>query len=186
MEEIDIYLETAKEMMEKSILHMRDALAKIRAGKASPSMLDSLQVEYYGAMTPLSQIASVTTPDARTISIKPWEKTIIPEIEKTILNSDLGLNPQNDGELIRINIPILTEERRQALVRQARQEAENGKVSIRNSRKETNDSLRKLKNDGVSEDAIKNAELDVQDLTDKYTTQIDNILSSKEEDIMTV
>lgn len=186
MEEIEIYLETAKEMMAKSVQHTRDAFAKIRAGKASPAMLDSIQVEYYGSMTPLNQVASVTTPDARTISIKPWEKTIIPEIEKAIMNSDLGLNPQNDGELIRINVPALTEERRQQLVKQAKQEAENGKISIRNARKDTNDSVKKLKNDGVSEDAIKNAELDVQTLTDKYSAEIDTILAAKEQDIMTV
>ena len=145
MEEIEIYLETANEMMDKAVQHTRDALAKIRAGKASPSMLDSIQVDYYDTLTPLNQVASVTTPDARTISIKPWEKTIIPEIEKAIMNSDLGLNPQNDGELIRISVPALTEERRQMLVKQARQEAENGKVSIRNVRKDTNDSVKKLK-----------------------------------------
>ena len=186
MEEIEIYLETAKEMMDKAVQHTRDALSKIRAGKASPSMLDSIQVDYYDTMTPLNQVASVTTPDARTISIKPWEKTIIPEIEKAIMNSDLGLNPQNDGELIRISVPALTEERRQLLVKQARQEAENGKVSIRNIRKDTNDSVKKLKGDGVSEDAIKNAEVDIQELTDKHTSEIDTILTSKEEDIMTV
>lgn len=186
MEEIEIYLETAKEMMEKAVQHTKEALTKIRAGKASPSMLDSIQVEYYGTMTPLSQVASVTTPDARTISVKPWEKTIIPEIEKAIINSDLGLNPQNDGELIRINVPALTEERRQMLVKQAKQEAENGKVSIRNARKDTNDLLRKLKNDGISEDAIKNSEIDVQELTDKYSANIDTILAAKETDIMTV
>ncbi len=186
MEEIDFYLENAKDMMDKAVQHTRDALAKIRAGKAMPAMLEGIQVEYYGSMTPLSQVASVTTPDARTISIKPWEKTIIPEIEKAIMNSDLGLNPQNDGELIRINVPALTEERREMLVRQARNEAENGKISIRNARKETNDALKKLKNDGVSEDAIKGAEDEVQKLTDQHTTSIDSILETKEKDIMTV
>lgn len=186
MEEIEIYLDTAKEMMAKAVQHTKDAFAKIRAGKAMPAMLEGVQVEYYGNMTPLSQVASVTTPDARTISIKPWEKTIIPDIEKAIMNSDLGLNPQNDGELIRINVPALTEERREILVRQAKQEAENGKISIRNARKDTNDAIKKLKGDGVSEDAIKNAELDVQQLTDKYSDEIDSVLAVKEKDIMTV
>lgn len=186
MEETEFYLENANEMMDKSVQHTRDALAKIRAGKAMPAMLEGIQVEYYGNMTPLNQVASVTTPDARTISIKPWEKTIIPEIEKAILHSDLGLNPQNDGELIRINVPALTEERRQMLVKQAKQEAENGKISIRNARKETNDALKKLKNDGVSEDNIKDAEDQVQKLTDQHTSSIDSILEAKEKDIMTV
>lgn len=186
MEEIDFLLESANEMMDNAVKHTRDALAKIRAGKAMPAMLEGIHVEYYGAMTPLSQVASVTTPDARTISIKPWEKTIIPEIEKAIMHSDLGLNPQNDGELIRINVPALTQERREMLVKQAKHEAENGKISIRNARKETNDSLKKLKNDGVSEDAIKGAEDEVQTLTDKHTVEIDKILEAKEKDIMTV
>ena len=186
MEEIDFYLDVAREMMEKAIQHTRDAMTKIRAGKASPSILDGLFVEYYGSMTPLSQVASVTTPDARTISIKPWEKTIIPEIEKAIINSDLGLNPQNDGELVRINVPSLTGERREALVKQAKAEAEQGKVSIRNARKETNDALKKLKNDGVSEDAIKEAEEEVQELTDKFSADIDSILVVKEKEIITV
>ncbi len=186
MEEIDFYLENASEMMAKAVQHTRDALAKIRAGKAMPAMLEGVQVEYYGAMTPLSQVASISTPDARTISIKPWEKNIIPEIEKAIMNANLGLNPQNDGELVRINVPALTEERREMLVKQAKNEGENGKISIRNARKETNDALKKLKNDGVSEDAIKGAEDEVQKLTDKHIVEIDHILELKEKDIMTV
>ncbi|MEQ9229770.1 MAG: ribosome recycling factor [Cyclobacteriaceae bacterium] len=186
MEEIDFYLENASEMMAKAVQHTRDALAKVRAGKAMPAMLEGVQVEYYGAMTPLSQVASISTPDARTISIKPWEKNIIPEIEKAIMNANLGLNPQNDGELVRINVPALTEERREMLVKQAKNEGENGKISIRNARKETNDALKKLKNDGVSEDAIKGAEDEVQKLTDKHIVEIDHILELKEKDIMTV
>ena len=135
MEEIKFLLESANEMMDNAVQHARASLGKIRAGKAMPAILEGIQVEYYGNMTPLSQIASVTTPDARTISIKPWEKTLIPDIEKAIMNSDLGLNPQNDGELIRINIPALTEERREILLRQAKLEIENVKISIRNARK---------------------------------------------------
>ncbi len=186
MEELDFYLDNANEMMDKSIQHLRDALTKIRAGKASPAMLEGLYVMYYGNATPLSQVASVTTPDARSLVIKPWEKSTISEIEKAIINSDLGLNPQNDGEVVRINVPMLTEERRQALVKQAKHEAENSKVSIRNVRKETNEALRKLKNNGVAEDAIKTAEEKVQKLTDRHTALIDSILETKEKDIMTI
>lgn len=184
MEEIEIYLATAEEMMDKAISHTNGELSKIRAGKAMPSMVEGINVEYYGAMTPLNQVAGVTTPDARTISIKPWEKNMLQEIERAIINSDLGFNPQNDGEQIRINIPPLTEERRLQLMKQVRSEAENGKVSIRSTRKETNDSLKKL--EGVSEDLIKDAESDVQKLTDKYTAKIDELVVSKEKDIMTV
>ncbi|GAB4241650.1 MAG: ribosome recycling factor [Ekhidna sp.] len=184
MEEINIYLETAEEMMQKAIHHTENEFAKIRAGKAMPSMVEGVEVEYYGNMTPLNQVAGVTTPDARTISIKPWEKNMLQEIERAIINSGLGFNPQNDGEQIRINIPPLTEERRLQLMKQVKAEAENGKISIRNARKETNDSLKKL--DGVSEDLIKNAEEDVQKLTDKYTAKIDHLVEVKEKDIMTV
>lgn len=184
MEEISIYLETAQEMMEKAIQHTKDAFAKIRAGKALPNMLDGIEVEYYGNMTPLNQVAGVTTPDARTLSVKPWEKGMLQEIERAIINSGLGFNPQNDGEQIRINIPPLTEERRLQLMKQVKGEAENGKISIRNARKETNDSLKKL--EGVSEDLVKNAEDDVQKLTDKYTSKIDQLVEIKEKDIMTV
>jgi len=184
MEEIQIYLETAKEMMESAISHTQSAFSKIRAGKASPSMLDGVEVEYYGSMTPLNQVASVTTPDARTISVKPWEKGTIPDIERAITNSGLGFNPQNDGEQIRINIPPLTEERRLQLMKQVKVEAEAGKVSVRNSRKETNDSLKKI--ESVSEDLIKDAESDVQKLTDEYTAKIDELIDVKEKDIMTV
>ena len=186
MEDIEFLLESANEMMDNAVQHARVALGKIRAGKAMPAMLEGVQVEYYGHMTPMSQVASVTTPDARTISIKPWEKTLIPDIEKAIMNSDLGLNPQNDGELIRINIPALTEERREILVRQAKQEIENGKISIRNARKDTNDALRKLEGDGISEDQVKDAEGEVQKLTDKHSSELDTMIIAKEKDIMTL
>jgi len=184
MEDIEIYLETAEEMMDKAIQHTKNEFAKIRAGKAMPAMVEGVEVEYYGNMTPLNQVASVNTPDARTISIKPWEKNMLQEIERAIINSGLGFNPQSDGEQIRINIPPLTEERRLQLMKQVKAEAENGKISIRNARKETNDSLKKL--DGVSEDLIKNAEEDVQKLTDKYSGLIDQLVVAKEKDIMTV
>lgn len=186
MEEIEFYLSHAREMMDKAVHHTQAEMAKIRAGKATPGMMDGLMVEYYGAMTPLQQVASVTTPDARTISIKPFERKLISDIERVIINSGLGFNPQNDGELIRINIPPLTEERRKGLVKNAKAEAEHGKVSVRNVRKEVNDSLRKLLKEGVSEDAVKAAEDEVQKLTDTHTTKIEQLLAVKEKDIMTI
>lgn len=186
MEEIAMYLDECRAMMNKAITHLAGELAKIRAGKASPSMLDSISVEYYGAATPLNQVASVTAPDARTLFIKPWEKSVIPQIEKGIINSDLGLNPQNDGEQIIINIPQLTEERRTSLVKQAKGEGENAKISVRNARKEINDELKKLQKDGASEDEVKRAEDKVQAYTDEFTKKIDDILAKKEAEIMTV
>ncbi|MCV9387696.1 ribosome recycling factor [Reichenbachiella ulvae] len=186
MEEIEMFLEEAKELMDKSVTHCHQELTKIRAGKAMPNMLDGLMVDYYGSPTPINQVASITTPDARTLSVKPWEKNMIGEIERAIINSDLGLNPQNDGEQVRINIPPLTEERRKDLVKQVKAEGENGKVSIRNVRKDTNDSLKKLLKDGVSEDAVKDAEAEVQKLTDSHVVKIDQLISDKEEDIMTI
>lgn len=186
MEEIEMYLDEAKELMGKAVSHLNQELLKIRAGKASPNMLDSIKVEYYGSPTPLSQIASVNTPDARTIMIKPWEKSVIADIERAIINSDLGLNPQNDGEQIIINVPQLTEERRMTLVKQSKAEGEKGKVSVRNARKDTNDGLKQLLKDGASEDAIKGAEDKVQSLTDEHSKKIDEILAKKETEIMTV
>jgi ribosome recycling factor len=186
MEEIELYLAEAEELMEKAIHHINFAFSKIRAGKATPGMLDGIMIEYYGNPTPLNQVSSINTPDARSIIIKPWEKSIIPEIEKSIINSDLGLNPQSDGEIIRLNVPPLSEERRLQLVKQAKHEAENGRVSIRNIRKDTNDHLRKLLKEHVSEDAVKNAEMDVQELTNKYIEKIEEMLHRKEEDILTV
>lgn len=181
-----MFLDEAKEMMEKAIKHVRDELAKIRAGKATAGMVDSVTVEYYGSPTPLNQVASVTAPDARTLMIKPWEKNIISEIEKAILHSDLGLNPQNDGEQVFITIPVLTEERRQNLVKQVKHEGEQGRISIRSARKETNDNLKQLQKEGASEDEIKRAEDKVQEITDEYNKKIDDILAKKEDEIMTV
>lgn len=186
MEEIDLYLETAEEMMQKAVDAAKSGLAKIRAGKAMPSMLDGLMVEYYGTPTPLNQTASVTSPDPRTLFVKPWEKSLIPEIEKAIRNSDLGFNPQNDGEQIIINIPQLTEERRVGLVKQAKTVTEDGKISVRNARKEANDELKQLLKDGAPEDAIKGAEEEVQRLTDAYAKKMDELLAHKEGEIMTV
>ena len=186
MEEIELFLDEAKELMEKAIQHVGHELSKIRAGKAMPNMLYGISVVYYGSPTPISQVASINTPDARSLLIKPWEKAVLANIEKAIINSDLGLNPQNDGETIRILIPPLTEERRHQLVRQVKAEAEHGKVSIRNIRKDTNDSLRKLQKDGASEDLVKDAESDVQELTNSFILKIDKLVEIKEVDIMTI
>jgi ribosome recycling factor len=186
MEELEFYIEEAKDHMEKSVHHVSHALAKIRAGRAMPSMLDGLVVDYYGNPTPINQVASVNTPDAKTLAIKPWEKNMLAEIEKAIINSDLGLNPQNDGEIIRLNIPPLTEERRKDLVKQSKHEAEHGRVSVRNVRKDANDHVKKLLKEHVSEDEVKKAETRIQELTDDYVKQIDDLLAKKEEEIMTV
>lgn len=184
MEELELYLEDAKDQMNKALVHVGNELSKIRAGKANPSMLDGIQVPYYGAISPLNQVSSITSPDARTLFIKPWEKGLIPEIEKAIMVANLGLTPQNDGLQIIINIPMLTEERRRQLVKQVGQECEHGRVSIRSIRKETNETLKKVK--GVSEDDVKNAEETVQKLTDEYIAKIDGLLKKKEGEIMTV
>jgi ribosome recycling factor len=186
MEEIEFYLDAAKETMEGAIKHLAIELNKIRAGKASPAMLDGLQAEYYGVPTPLSNMASITTPDARTIAIKPFEKKLIGEIEKAIRNSNLGLSPTNDGDLIRLNIPPLTEERRRDLIKKVKVEIETAKVNVRNVRQDANNSIKKLKADGVSEDAIKDGEERVQKLTDGYISKIDQIFTTKEADVMTV
>lgn len=184
MEEIELYLDEARDQMSKALAHCNLELTKIRAGKANPSMLDGIMVAYYGSTTPLNQVSSMTTPDARTIFIKPWEKSLISEIERAIINANLGLNPQNDGQQIIINIPMLTEERRRQLVKQVGGECENGKVSIRSIRKETNEQLKKIK--AVSEDDIKDAEATVQELTDDYIARIDALMKKKEAEIMTV
>ena len=186
MEELELYLDTAKEMMEKAIVHTKQELAKIRAGKAMPNMLDVVKVDYYGSLTPLNQIAAVNSPDARTLFVKPWEKSMTSAIEKAIMNSDLGLNPQNDGEQIIINIPQLTEERRRDLVKQSKAVTEDGKISIRSARKDTNDELKKLQKDGLSEDLVKSGEDRVQDLTNAYNKKLDDLLIQKEQEIMTV
>ena len=184
MEEILLYLDEARELMTKALTHVSHELTKIRAGKANPSMLDSIMVSYYGAMTPLSQVSSLTTPDARTIFIKPWEKGMIQEIEKSIRDANLGLNPQNDGQQVIINVPMLTEERRRQLVKQVGQECEHGRVSVRNIRKEINEQLKKIK--GASEDDIKNAEEEVQKFTNDSIAKIDGLMKKKEVEIMTV
>lgn len=184
MEELELYIDEAKDLMSKALNHVASELTKIRAGKANPSMLDGIMVSYYGAQSPLNQVSSMTTPDARTIFIKPWEKSLIHEIEKAIRDANLGLNPQNDGQQVIINIPMLTEERRRQLVKQVGGECEHGKVSVRSIRKEINEQLKKIK--GVSEDDVKNAEEKVQKLTDDFITKIDGLMKKKEAEIMTV
>lgn len=186
MEEIQLYLDDAKESMDKAIKHLDYELNKIRAGRATPQMLDGVRVMYYGNATPLSQVSSINTPDARTISIKPFEKNLFNEIEKAIRNSDLGLNPTNNGEVIIITVPPLTEERRRDLTKQAKNQAENAKVSVRSTRKETNEELRKLLKEGASEDEVKVSEEKVQKLTDTFIALVDSTLEKKEKEIMTV
>ena len=151
-----------------------------------PSMLDGISIDYYGTPTPLNQVASVTTPDARTLTIKPWEKKIIHDIERAIINSDLGLNPQSDGEIVRLNIPVLTEERRRDLVKQVKSEAEHARVSVRNVRKDANEHIKKLLKENISEDEVKKAESRIQELTDDSIKKIDELAALKEKEIMTV
>ena len=182
-EEVTFVLDSAKESMDGSISHLEKALVKIRAGKASPVMLSTVMVEYYGSPTPLSQVSNINTPDARTISVQPWEKSILGDIETAIMNANLGFNPMNNGEMVIINVPPLTEERRIQLVKQAKGEAEDAKVSIRNARQEANKELKKLE---ISEDLKSNAEVDVQELTDVYSKKVDAILDVKEAEIMKV
>lgn len=186
MEEVQLFLDDAAENMDKAIGHLQVALSKIRAGKATPGMLDTIRVNYYGQQSPLNQVSSVTTPDAHTIMIKPWEKTLIPEIEKAIMNSDLGFNPQNDGEQVIINVPALTEERRRDLVKQVKHEGEQTKISIRNARHDALHHIKALKDEGVSEDDIRHGEDLVQKVTDEHTKKVDDLISHKEEEIMTV
>jgi len=184
MEEIELYLDEAREQMGKVLAHVGHELTKIRAGKASPAMLDGIQVPYYGAVSPLHQVSSITSPDPRTLFIKPWEKSLIQEIEKAIMAANLGLTPQNDGQQVIINIPMLTEERRKQLVKQVHSECEQGKVSVRSVRKETNEDLKKIK--GAPEDDLKAAEEEVQKLTDDFIGKIDSLMKKKEGEIMTV
>lgn len=185
-EEIKMYLDDAKDNMEKAVQHSLKELNKIRAGRASADMLQGLFVEYYGAQTPIEQVAGITVADARSLMVKPWEKSMVIPIESAIRNSNLGLNPQNDGEMIRINIPPLSEERRVSFVKRAKAEIENAKISIRNARRDANEALKEMQKEGTSEDMIKRAETDVQKVTNEYIKKMDDILVKKEKDIMTV
>ena len=182
-EEVDFVIATAKEHMDNAVDHLKKEFLNIRAGKASPAMVRSVMVEYYGSQTPLNQVANVNTPDAMTISIQPWEKSMLKEIERAIMLANLGFNPVNNGEMIIINVPALTEERRKELVKQAKTETENDKVSIRNARKEAMHEIKKLE---VSDDVKANAEIDIQELTNKYIQITDDVFVEKEKEIMTV
>ena len=182
-EEIDFIIDSTKESMDAAIKHLEKQFVNIRAGKASPAMLGSVMIEYYGSMTPLAQLANVNTPDGRTITVQPWEKSMLHEIERAILIANIGFTPMNNGETIIINVPPLTEERRRELAKQAKSEAEDAKVGIRNARKDANNDIKKL---DASEDLKKNAEVDIQDLTDRYVKKIEDILAVKEKEIMTV
>jgi len=182
-EEIQIIMDTTRESMTNAIKHLEKKLLAIRAGKASPAMLQSVMVDYYGSPTPLNQVANVNTPDGMTISIQPWEKTLIPEIEKAIMVANLGFNPMNNGESVIINVPPLTEERRRELAKQAKAEAEEAKIGVRNDRKNANNEIKNL---DLSEDMKGNLEIDVQELTDSHINKIDQIFSKKEEEIMKV
>lgn len=182
-EEVKIILESARENMGNAIKHLEKKLLNIRAGKASPAMVSGVMVEYYGNLTPLNQVANVNTPDGMTISIQPWEKSLIPDIEKAIMVANLGFNPMNNGENVIINVPPLTEERRRELVKQAKAEAEESKVGVRNDRKMAMNDIKEL---DASEDLKNNLEIDIQELTDQHIKKIDAILAKKEEEIMTV
>ncbi len=185
-EEAQLVLEDCKEGMGMAIAHLEKELLHIRAGKANPAMLDSVHVDYYGSLTPLNQVSNISTPDPRTIAIQPWEKKMIPVIEKAIMAANLGFNPDNNGEVIRINIPPLTEERRKILVKQAYKEGENAKISVRSARKNANEELKKLLKEGLPEDMEKDAEKEVQSYTDDFVKKIDILVSAKEKDIMTI
>lgn len=186
MEEIDFILDSAKESMDGSIAHLEKEFLNIRAGKATPAMLGGVFVDYYGSQTPLSQVANISVPDARTITIQPWEKAMLHPIEKAIMIANLGFNPMNNGDNIIINVPALTEERRRDLAKQAKAEAEDAKIGVRNVRKDANTDIKKLEKDGVSEDACKGAEESVQELTNSYIKKIDDLLVVKEAEIMKV
>lgn len=184
--DIQHYLDDAREHMQKTLHHLEEELTKIRAGKANPQLLEGITVEYYGVSTPLNQVATISTPDAKTITIKPWEKKMVPEIEKAIFAANMGLTPINDGEIIRIIMPPLTEERRKELVKKARHEGEHARVAIRNIRRDANEHIKALQKNGVPEDEVKEGETRVQNLTNEFIAKIDKLLDAKEADIMKI
>ena len=186
MSDVKTVLDVAKGSMERAISHLEVELQKVRAGKANPAMLENVMVDYYGSKVPISNTASVNTQDARTLIIQPWEKTMLTPIEKAIQMANLGLNPQNDGVLIRIMVPPLTEERRRDLTKMAKSLGEDAKVSVRNIRKDANEDIKKLQKDGLPEDMAKDGEDQIQKLTDKFIAEVDKHLSVKEQEIMTV
>ena len=186
MATVNEMLTQLRDQLEKNLSHTHQEFSRIRAGKASPNMLDGVMVEYYGAPTPLSQVANVGTPDARTLAIQPWDKSLIRPIETAIINSNLGFAPQNDGEMIRINVPALTEDRRKDLVKMAKAEAENSKVGIRNIRKDFMEKVKSMQKDGLSEDEARGAEDEIQKTIDNFIKKTEDVLSAKEKEIMTV
>ncbi|MBP5196342.1 MAG: ribosome recycling factor [Bacteroidaceae bacterium] len=186
MIDVKAILAEAEERMEEAVMYLEESLAHIRAGKANVKILDGIRVDSYGSMVPLNGVASVTTPDARTIAIKPWDKTMFKAIEKAIIDSEVGITPDNNGEIIRLNIPPLTEERRKQLAKQCNGEVEKAKVSVRNARRDTNDRLKKGIKDGLSEDLEKDAENDLQKMHDRYIKKLDELMAAKEKEIMTV
>ena len=185
-EEIQLVYDMAKEGMDKAVDHLETELSRIRAGKANTHILDGILVDYYGIPTPLSQVSNISTPDGKTIAIQAWEKSMIDPIEKAIQNSNVGITPMNNGEVIRLIFPPLTEERRIQLVKHVKAEGENARVSIRNSRRDANEEYKQMQKDGMSEDDIKRAEEDIQKLTQKYSDMVDKIILDKEEDMMTI
>ncbi|MDP2337259.1 MAG: ribosome recycling factor [Bacteroidota bacterium] len=185
-EEVQMVIDICKERMEHAINHLDKELVHLRAGKASPRMLDSVLVLYYGSMVPISQVSNISTPDARTIAVQPWEKPMIHPIEKAIINSNLGFNPDNNGEIIRINVPAPTEQRRKDMVKQINKEGEVAKVSLRSARKDANDNLKKLLKDGLSEDLEKDAEDEVQGMINDFSKKIDKMLEDKNHEILTI
>lgn len=186
MLDIQPVMNQAEESMESALMFLDDTLQRIRAGKANIRILDGIRVDYYGTSTPLSSVSTITTPDAKTIAIQPWEKTMLPVIEKAILNSSVGITPMNNGEIIRLAIPPLTEDRRKQLVKQTKQEGEDAKISIRNARRDAIDKFKKMTKDGLPEDIGKDAESSAQKLHDKYIQKVDDMLADKEKEIMTV
>lgn len=185
-EDLDLVLDYTESSMQKAINHLETELTKIRAGKASPAMLEGLTVDYYGAPTPINQVANVNVLDARTLSIQPWEKSMLAAIERSIMGGNIGVTPQNDGNQIRLFMPPLTEERRRELFKRAGGEGEQSKVAIRNIRREGIEEIKKLQKDGLSEDEAKDAEKAVQDITDRYILLVDKHLAAKEKDMMAV
>lgn len=186
MNQPETYLKPAEEKMELAVDYLDEALARIRAGKANPKILDGIKVDYYGSPAPISNVANVTVPDARTITIIPWEKNMFKEIEKAIINSELGIMPENNGEVIRLGIPPLTEDRRKQLVKQCKAEAENAKVSVRNARRDAIDGLKKAIKQGMPEDIEKDTEAKMQKIHDKFMKKIDDLFAAKEKEILTV
>ncbi len=185
-EELQLYIDDAKEKMDKTVSHLQNELARIRAGKADPRILDGVMVDYYGVSTPLNQVANINTPDPKTISIQPWEKSMVEPIEKAIMKANLGLNPINNGDLIRINIPDLTEERRKSLVKQVRNECEQARISLRTHRRDALEEFKKLKKEGMSEDLAKRGEEEIQHVIDEHNKKVDELLEWKEKDIMEI